>query len=262
MSIYEALGELARTGGSGVLCSIVRSQGSTPRHVGSKMLVYPDGQIVGTVGGGELESLVVQAALQALEEGQPRLLPYEMVDPKRGDPGVCGGRLEIFVDPILASPVLVVVGGGHVGRAVVHLAGWLDFRVVLSDDRLEFCTPEAVPGADSYIHGPLEALGSALKITPSTYLVLCTRNVEVDVKGLPPLLESPAAYIGVIGSKRRWSTARKILSDSGIPDEQLDRVTSPMGLEIHAETPEQIAVSILAEILMLRLGGDGRRMGS
>ena len=132
---------------AGALCMVVRSKGSTPRHTGSKMLVYPDGSIVGTVGGGELENRVIAEARQAILDGQSRLLEYDLSDPARGDPGVCGGQVEVFVEPVLPKPTLIVIGAGHVGRAVVHLAKWLGFRVVVNDDRAEFCTPEATPEA-------------------------------------------------------------------------------------------------------------------
>jgi xanthine dehydrogenase accessory factor len=250
--IFEALAELERKNEPGALCTIVRSVGSTPRHAGSKMLVYPDGHIAGTVGGGEMESRVIAEALDAMRDGKPRKLEYSMADPKRGDPGVCGGQLEVFVDPLQAKPTLVVVGAGHVGQAAAHLAHWLGFRVVVTDDRPEFCTPEVVPEGDAYYPIPLAELPQEFDITPWTYIVMTTRGVDIDVKGLPGLLDSPAAYIGVIGSQRRWRTARDQLLESGVPEEKLDNVRSPVGLELHAETPEEIAVSILAEIIRLR----------
>lgn len=260
MSVFQALADLELQNNAGALCTIVRSRGSTPRHTGSKMLVYPDGSIVGTVGGGEVENRVIAEAKQAITDGNPRLLEYNMSDPSRGDPGVCGGQLEIFVEPILPKPTLVVIGGGHVGKAVVHLAHWLGFYVVVNDDRPELCSPQAVPGADRYILALMAELPDHIEITPWTYLVLTTRGANVDVEGLPVLLDAPAAYIGVIGSRRRWMTARKQMIEKGIPAGKLDRIHSPIGLELNAETPEEIAVSILAEIIMIRQGGDGRVM--
>jgi xanthine dehydrogenase accessory factor len=256
-SVYQALARLEKENESGALCTIVRSQGSTPRHTTSKMVVFNDGSIVGTVGGGEMENRVIAAARQAIEDGNSVLLEYNMVDPQRGDPGVCGGQVSVFVEPIRPKPILVVIGAGHVGKAVAHLAKWLGFRVVLNDDRAEFCTPEAVPAADEYLPMPIAELSQHLKITPWTYLVLTTRGANVDVLGLPTLLNTPAAYIGVIGSKRRWATACKQMLAEGVPEEELAKVHSPIGLELNAETPEEIAVSILAEIIMLRQGGDG-----
>ena len=168
--------------------------------------------------------------------------------------------MEVFVEPILPSPMLVVVGGGHVGKAVAHLAKWLGFRVAVSDDRIEFCTPEANPDADVFYPVPLAELPLHLTITPQTALVLTTRGSNVDVAGLPALLETRAGYIGVIGSRKRWKTTVKGLNEQGISDEKLARINSPIGLGIGAETPEEIAVSIMAEVLMVRGGGSGRPM--
>ncbi len=262
MSIYQALAELDERNEAGALCTIVRSRGSTPRYTGSKMLVYPDGKTMGSVGGGELENRVINEARQAIVDGRSRYLEYDMTDPSRGDPGVCGGHMEVFVEPIQPDPTVVVIGVGHIGKKVAHLAHWLGFRVVVNDDRPEFCTSDAVPEADEFQLVGMAELPSQLEITPWTYLILTTRGTDVDVEGLPALLGTPAAYIGVIGSRRRWATARKALLAKGIPEETLARVRSPIGLELNAETPEEIAVSIMAEIIMLRRGGDGREMSN
>jgi xanthine dehydrogenase accessory factor len=182
------------------------------------------------------------------------------VDPQAGDPGVCGGEVEIFVEPIKPNPALLIIGGGHVGKALVHLGKWLGFRVVLSDDRAEFCNAEAAPGADEYLPIPIHQLPVAFRFHSETYIVMPTRGMPLDVEGLPHLLDVPHAYLGVIGSRRRWLTARKALEEKGVPAEKLDRVHAPMGLELNAETPEEIALSILAEIVMRRRGGSGETM--
>jgi xanthine dehydrogenase accessory factor len=251
MTLYQAIVEIEKNNETGALCTIIGSKGSTPRHVTSKMLVYPDGHIIGTVGGGEVENRVIKEALQAMQDRSPRLLSYNMANPERGDPGVCGGQVEIYVEPLIPKPVLVVVGVGHVGKAVAHLAKWLGFEVAVTDDRPDFCNPKAVPDADKFYPVPLEELPHHLNISPWTYIVLTTRGINVDIPGLPPLLNSNAAYIGVIGSKRRWATTAKKLEENGVPGELIQRVHSPIGLEIHAETPEEIAVSIMAEIIEL-----------
>jgi len=258
--IYHALSELEKKNQSASLCTVIKSEGSTPRHVGSKMLVYPDGKFIGTVGGGELESRVIKAALESLKNKQTQTLEYSMVDPSRGDPGVCGGTVEVFVEPILPPATLIVIGGGHVGKAVVHLAKWLGFKVAVNDDREEFCNPESVPGADAYYPVSMAELPSHFKVTNQTYLVVTSRGSALDAKGLPSLLKSDAAYIGVIGSKRRWMTTIKALKESGISNELIAKVHSPMGLELNAETPEEIAVSIMAEILMVKDKGTGKKM--
>lgn len=252
MTLYQAIVDIEKNNEAGALCTIIGSKGSTPRHVTSKMLVYPDGHIIGTVGGGEVENRVIKEALDAIKDRSPRLLSYNMANPERGDPGVCGGQVEIYVEPLNPKPVLVVVGVGHVGKAVAHLAKWLGFVVAVSDDRPEFCNQKAVPEADFLYPMPLEELTGQLKITPWTYVVLTTRGVDVDIRGLPSILNSNAAYIGVIGSKRRWATTTKKLVENGLPSDLIQRVHSPIGLEIHAETPEEIAVSIMAEIIELQ----------
>jgi len=259
-SLFQAIYELEKNNESAALCTVTKSEGSTPRHVGSKMLVYPDGKFIGTVGGGELESRVIKAALESLESSAAQILEYSMVDPSRGDPGVCGGTVEVFVEPILPPAMIVVIGAGHVGRAVVHLAKWLGFRVAVSDDREDFCTPESVPEADAYYPVEMGKLTDQIKVTRQTYLVVTSRGSNIDAKGLPNLLETDAAYIGVIGSKRRWLTTAKALKERGVPGDLIGKVHSPMGLELHAETPEEIAVSIMAEILMLRDKGTGKQM--
>lgn len=259
-SIYQALTELEKNNESAALCTVVKSEGSTPRHVGSKMLVYPDGKFLGTVGGGDLEHRVLDEAWMAMSDGQPRYLKYNMADPSRGDPGVCGGQVEVFVEPILPPPTLVVIGAGHVGKAVAHLAKWLGFRVAVNDDRAGFCTPEVIPNADAYYPVTMDKLPMQMKIDKRTILILTTRGSSVDAEGLSPLLDSAAAYIGVIGSRRRWATTVKALREKGIADEKIARVHSPMGLELQAETPEEIAVSIMAEVLMVRAKGTGKPM--
>jgi xanthine dehydrogenase accessory factor len=261
-SIYQALAELERNNGSAALCTVTSSEGSTPRHVGSKMLVYPDGKFIGTVGGGELENRVIKAALESINNETAQTLSYNMADPSRGDPGVCGGQVEVFVEPILPAPLIVVIGAGHVGKAVVHLAKWLGFRVAVCDDRAEFCTPESTPEADAYYPVTMDELPKHIKIDRRTVLILTTRGSSVDAAGLAPLLDSAAAYIGIIGSKRRWATTVKALKEKGVSEERIAKVHSPIGLELQAETPEEIAVSIMAEVMMLKAKSTGKSMKS
>lgn len=243
-----------------VLATIVRARGSVPRHVGSKMLVYADGRISGTIGGGEMEARVIQEATLALGEGHPRIVPYSLVDPGKGDPGLCGGEVEVYIEPYFSPVTVLVIGSGHVGRAVVHLASWLGFRVVLHDDRPELATPEIAPGANIYLPGKIEDALISFQVTNNTYIVVVTRNVLIDKQILPRLLETPAPYIGVIGSRRRWAETLRLLKEDGLTEQMLSRCHSPIGIELHAETPAEIAVSIMAEIIMVRRGGSGEQM--
>ncbi|HTX80269.1 MAG TPA: XdhC family protein [Longilinea sp.] len=262
MTIFHDLSEIEQRGESCALCTIISSSGSTPRHVGSKMLVYPDGRFSGSVGGGEAESRVIEEAKAAMADGKARKLQYSFVDPAKGDVGTCGGQVEVFVEPILPRATLVVIGGGHVGKAVLRLARWLGYRTVVSDDRPEFCTPEANPDADEFFAVPMSEIPERLPVNSTTFFVLTTRGTNVDVAGLPALLKTKPAFIGVIGSRRRWAMTRKALLDAGVDERVLNEVHSPLGLEINAETPEEIAVSIMAEIVMMRQGGTGKAMSS
>ena len=258
--IYREIEELIENQRTAALCVIVDAKGSTPRGKGSKMLVYPDGQISGTIGGGELEHRVIEVALETMQTGEPQMLSYSMADPKRGDPGVCGGQLEVYVEPILPQPTVMVVGAGHVGVEVARLANWLGYAVILSDDREELVSGETLEEIGKLHHGSMKDLPDAFRIHPQTYIVLTTRNVDVDVAGLPAIMRSEAAFIGVIGSRRRWQTTKKKLLELGIEEEEIEKIYSPVGLELNAETPREIAVSILAQITMLRHGGDGSSM--
>ena len=259
---FHDLDEIQSRGETAVFCTIVRSSGSTPRHIGSHMIVYPSGTISGSVGGGELETQVIEAAKQVVKDGESRTIKYRFVDPAKGDVGVCGGEAEVFLEAIVPDPKLIVIGAGHVGKAVASLGQFLGFKVTVSDDRPGFCTKESFPEAEELIQCKMAALPSKTQFTPATYVVLTTRGTEVDVVGLPKILEQPFAYLGIIGSQRRWQVTKTELSKKGVAPKLLKRVHSPMGLELNAETPEEIAVSIMAEIIMNKHHGDGKSMKS
>ncbi len=260
MTIYQTIAGLQTKGEAVVLCTIVESKGSTPRHEGSKMLVYPDGHIQGTVGGGEIENRVIVEALDALDKRQSKVLHYNLVDPGKGDPGICGGQVEVYVEPIIPRLTVLVIGAGHVGRQVVHVAKYLDLRVVVSDDRAEMCTEEFMPGADEFIICKMAEIPQKVKITPFTYVVVTTRGADVDIEGLPAILDSDAGYIGVIGSKRRWQHTQTEINKRKDYTKKFAEVYAPIGLELKAETPEEIAISILAEILKVSNRASGLSM--
>lgn len=230
-----------------VLATVVDTRMSVPRRAGSKMLIYPDAQTSGTIGGGEMEARVVSESLEALSAARPRRITYSLLDPSTGDPGVCGGEVELFLEPYMPQSTIYVVGIGHVGRAVVELAHWLGYRVVAWDDRVELT--ENVDGADAVLSGSIAEALAQQPIDAQTRVVMVTRNVELDVEILPALFATPTPYIGLMGSKRRWDTTRELLLAAGHGDDDFDRVQSPIGVEIAAETPAEIAVSILAEVI-------------
>lgn len=230
-----------------VMATVVESRRSVPRRPGSKMLVYGDGRTSGSIGGGEMEARVVAESLDALAERRPRKLTYALIDPASGDPGVCGGEVELYLEPHMPQSTLYVIGMGHVGQAVIELASWLGHRVVAWDDRSELTTADQ--GADVVLSGAIEDALRAEPVDEHTRIVMVTRNVALDVDILPLLLATPASYIGLMGSNRRWETTRATLRQMGLTDSDLDRVTSPIGIEIAAETPAEIAVSIVAQVI-------------
>lgn len=259
-NILSELLAAQRAGQTVVLATVIRAKGSVPRHTGSKMLVYEDGRTSGSVGGGEMESRVLEEATAAFEDGKTRILPYSLVDPSRGDPGVCGGEVEIFLEPYVQLATLYIIGCGHIGRALVAQAKLLGFHVAVTDDRVELATPEFIPDADHYLPGSIDDAMAKLPITGNTYVTVVTRNVLVDRQILPKLVNTPAPYIGVMGSQRRWTETKRLLVEDGLSESELERFHSPIGLELNAETPEEIAVSIMAEIIMMRRDGTGERM--
>ncbi|NWG17030.1 MAG: XdhC family protein [Chloroflexi bacterium] len=260
-AVFEALVEAQAKGHPVALATVVSTQGSVPRRAGSKMLVRADGSIVGTVGGGAMEQLVVLAALEAMKDGQPRLPRYNLNDLGAGDPGVCGGTVQVFIEPVGVSPALLVIGGGHVGRALAELGKWVGYRVIVSDDREAFCNPDYLPGMDGYIVCKPGEITTCVEITPQTYVAAVTRGLPVDLDLIPALLQTEAAYIGLIGSRRRWALAVKALKEErGLSEEQIKRVYAPIGLELNAETPHEIAISILAQIILVQRGGTGAAM--
>ena len=234
------------------LATVVGTRRSVPRHAGTKMLVYRDGRQTGTIGGGEMEARVITEAVAALADGRTRVLDYQLVEPTSGDPGVCGGEVQIYLEPHMPAPTIYIVGCGHVGRAVADLAHWLEYRVVATDDRPELATAEQMPHADVVIGGAITDALSQAPVTPDTHVVVVTRNVDLDLEILPHLVRTEARSIGVMGSNRRWDTTRGRLLESGVTEAELERVIAPIGIELHAETPEEIALSILAEIVQLR----------
>ncbi len=250
-AVSEAITDVLQNFKPAALATVVKTRGASPRNPGAKMLVYPDGSIVGSVGGGEMEMRVIAAAKETLRDGQPRYLDMTLSNEQRGDPLICGGEMEIFVEPLLAASTMVIVGAGHVGAAVAQLAKFLGFRTIVIDDRAEFLTRERLPHADETRAGDLAEQLSKLEITPQTHVVIVSRAHTLDAQVLRAVIEQPAAYIGMLGSKRRVLTVMDMLKKDGVSEEKLGRVHAPIGIEINAETPQEIAVSIMAEIIQV-----------
>ena len=234
-----------------VLATVVATKRSVPRRAGTKMLVYQDGTLAGTVGGGAMESRVIEAAHESLRTGKTRLLSFSLLEPERGDPGVCGGEVQIYLEPYMLPHTVFVVGAGHVGRGVVDLAHWLGYRTIVTDDRADRVGADAMPNADVRLGGSVAEALAEHEITEDTSVIVVSRDVTIDVEAVPQLLDTPAGYIGVMGSERRWLTLRRKLIEVGTDETLLERIHAPIGIELGAETVEEIAVSILSEVIQV-----------
>jgi xanthine dehydrogenase accessory factor len=257
-NLYERVAAAVAEGQSVALATLVSVEGSTPRELGSKMLVYADGQIEGTIGGGGMEAAVIDAAREALARGVPRLLRYELRDPVEGDLGICGGEAAVFVDVIAPRPTLLVVGAGHVAMPVAELGHQCGFRVVVVDDRPDMVSAARFPYASERIAGDIAATLKQMDLTAQWHVVIVTRGHAHDLEALKAVVGSEAAYVGMIGSRRKVRLTYERLEADGVPESLLERVYAPIGLDIGAQTPAEIAVSILAEIIFLRKGAHDR----
>jgi xanthine dehydrogenase accessory factor len=246
--VFEELVRLRTAGRKCALATIVHTRGSIPSFQSSKMLVRDDGSIVGTVGGGCVEAEVWAAAREVMEEEKPRKLSFNLNADPRYDVGrTCGGTLEVYVEPVLAHPTLYICGAGHVGHATARIAALAGFRLVIADDRAQFANPERFPEAAEVHAEEWEKNFTRLEPNEFTYIVITTRGHKDDMNVLRWAITTPARYIGLIGSKRKVMEIFKVLEDEGVPREKLESVHAPIGLEIGAMTPEEIAVSIVLE---------------
>ena len=247
MKIFEELLKAISCRQTVVLCTVIETDRSVPRKAGAKMLVYDDGSTFGTIGGGEMEFRVISAAKESISEKKSRQLSYTLVDPSQGDPGVCGGDVTIYLEPFMPQTTILILGAGHIGKAVSELSSWLGYKVIVWDDREDVITTFA--GEGETLTGDLATAIEEELIDEHTRVVIVTRNADVDCKVLPLIMQTPAAYLGLMGSTQRWKVVREKLMGSGMRTEELERIATPIGIEIAAESPEEIAVSILAEVI-------------
>ncbi len=253
LDIYQEITRIIAEGGEAALVTIVSANRSTPRGVGAKMLVRADGSILGSIGGGSVEAQLIKESAEVIRKGQPQRRHFSLVPKKGEEIGMgCGGEMEVFIEPILPPPAMYIFGGGHVSLALAKIGKLLDFKIVVIDDRAEYATPERFPDADLVLAEDFDKAFSRLKIDVSSYIVIVTRGHITDEAVLGLVLGTPAKYIGMIGSKTKFKTLSGHLLAKGVSKELLDTVHTPVGLEIYAETPEEVAVSILAELVKIR----------
>lgn len=257
MDIYEEIARLRKAGRRAALATIVQVQGSIPSYETSKILVRDDGTILGTVGGGCVEAEVWSVAQDVMREEKSRRLHFNLNQMPEADQGlVCGGSLDIFVEPILAVPTLFLMGGGHVSLAVSRVAGISGFEAVVADDRESFASRERFPEAAGLFSGPWGDIFPRLAVNDFSYIIVATRGHKSDLDCLRWAIATPARFVGMVGSRRKRAEFIKVLSREGAPEERLARIHSPVGLRIGALTPGEIAVSIVAEMIAARRNVD------
>jgi len=253
MDIYEEIVDLRRQGRRGAVATIINVRGSIPSFRTAKMLVRDDGSIAGTIGGGCVEADVWQAAREVMESEKPRTLTFDLnQDPKYDTGLVCGGRLEVFIEPVLPPALLYVFGAGHVALSLCQAASSAGFDVIVTDDRISYASKERFPAAREVYALDFDEAMQKLDPSESSYIVIVTRGHRDDMRILRWAVQSRARYVGMIGSRRKVIEISKVLQDEGLPAHLFDRVHAPVGLDIGAITPEEIAVAITAELIAVR----------
>jgi xanthine dehydrogenase accessory factor len=261
--VLEAALRAESTGEGAALVTVVQTTGSTPQKAGARMLVCADGRLVGTIGGGCLEAEMTRRARHAISVRKPELASYDLTpDEAREDGLVCGGRMQVFIEPIEGTPVLCLFGAGHVALPLSRMAKACGFRVEVADDRAKFANAERFPDADQIVVDDLPRAAEQMTLGPNTYAVVVTRGHKGDAVALEAILSRELRFVGLLGSRTKIVHIFAALVEGGTPRERLLRVHAPLGLEIGARTPEEIAVSILAEMIAVRRGVDPAHSGS
>ncbi|MEK7826849.1 MAG: XdhC/CoxI family protein [Thermodesulfobacteriota bacterium] len=251
--LYEEIVKIKAEGGSAAVATIIGAEGSTPRETGAKMLVREDGTIFGTIGGGCLEGRIIHAAIKVIREEKPRTFHYDLTGMEAGGAGmICGGVLDIYIEPIIPTPTVFIFGGGHISLFVSKISAMAGFQVAVIDDRAQFASTERFPEAEQVIAEKFFLVFPQLKVNRSSYLVIVTRGHAGDQEVLEWAITTEARYIGMIGSGKKIRTLYQNLEEKGIAPERLQRVFAPIGLEIGALTPEEIAVSIVGQMIQVR----------
>jgi xanthine dehydrogenase accessory factor len=253
MDIYEEIVQLRREGRRGAVATIVNVRGSIPSFRTAKMLVRDDGSIVGTIGGGCVEADVWQAAREVMESEKPRSVTFNLnQDPKYDTGLVCGGTLEVFIEPILPPALLYIFGAGHVALNLCKTAANAGFEPIVIDDRTSYATKERFPDARE-VHA-LEFDEAIQRLDPNegSYIVIVTRGHRDDMRTLRWAVQTRARYVGMIGSRRKVIEIFKVLRQEGLDAHLFERVHAPIGIDIGAVTPEEIAVAITAELIAIR----------
>jgi xanthine dehydrogenase accessory factor len=253
VDLYDEIVRLRRLGQKCAVATIVQVNGSIPSYPSAKMLVREDGSIAGTIGGGCVEAEVWNAAREVMETEKPRNLSFNLGNDAAYDNGlICGGQLNVFVEPVIPQPRALIFGAGHISRSLCHLLAMAGFRVAVIDDREMYANAERFPEADEVIAEEYETSFPKLVVNDTTYIVVVTRGHRDDMRVLRWAVDQPARYVAMVGSRRKVLGVVKEFEKEGVPRAAIERIFAPMGLEIGAVTPEEIAVSVAAEMIACR----------
>ena len=255
--VLEAALEAEARGERAALVTVVATEGSTPQKAGARMLVFADGRIFGTIGGGCLEAEMSWRARESIEAAKPRLVGYDLTPEQAGEDGlVCGGRMQVFIEPIEGTPVLCLFGAGHVAQPLARMAKACGFRVEVADDRVKFANAERFPEADLILVEPFTEAAAKMTLARSSYAVVVTRGHKGDADALQAVLGKGLRFVGLLGSRPKAVHVISELEERGIAPDALAEIHVPLGVEIGAQSPEEIAVSILAQLIAVRRGVD------
>jgi len=254
LEIYQELVNVISKRERAVLATVVSSRGSAPRKAGAKMLIKNDGTFIGTVGGGGVEQQVREKAIEVMNSGEPQIVHFDLSGKGEGATMICGGQMDVFLEPILSPETLYLFGAGHISQSTAAMGKMLGFQVVVIDPRPEYNNSDRFPDADSLIVEGYDSAFSKLNVDKDSYIVIYTTGHVLDEQCLRFAVGTKAKYIGMIGSKKKVIEVKERLLQKGVSQQQLDRVYAPIGIEIGAETPQEIATSILAEIIKVKRG--------
>jgi xanthine dehydrogenase accessory factor len=257
MDIYDEIVRLRRLGQKAAIATIVDVRGSIPSYESAKILVREDGSMIGTIGGGCVEAEMTRRARQVIDSRRPQVADYDLTPDQAGEDGlVCGGRMQVFIEPIEGTPTLCLFGAGHVAQPLARMAREAGFRVEVADDRLKFANAERFPHAERILVDDFTAAAAQMTLGPNSYAVVVTRGHGGDAEALAAVLGRDVRFVGLLGSRPKLVHVVTALEERGVPPEQLARIHCPLGIEIGAVTPEEIAVSVLAEMIAVRRGVD------
>lgn len=253
LRFYEKVAQWMGEGKRVAVVSIVETVGSTPRKPGAKMLITDKLELYGTVGGGCVEADVIMAAREVLRTLTPKLVRVDIKSKSAAEIDMlCGGEVSFYVEPVMPDLQLLICGGGHISKALAHVTQGLEFRLTVVDDRPQFANSQRFPSADQTVSAPYEELAGHVRLDAFTFSVVVTRGHTGDEVCLRALLNSPAPFIAMIGSRAKWATLRRNLLNQGFSEASVDRVRCPAGLDIGSITPEEIAVAVAAQLIQVR----------